>query len=395
MAVARIRTYFPEEISELCEALIEAGYTVETVRPDEVRIAPADLEIRVEKLPVIDAWRHIPDADCVFVSPGTPESRDIRSALGKEISREPLLARLVIEGGERYTEISRWTARQARELRARMHEFRLNVQEIRQKWTPPREYHSPAHLEPAVPSSLDHGHETRIDEAIERARLEAAKREEERRRKEQEDQLRLAEQARVMEENRRRAREAAEAKALLEEQKKIEAMVRTTESLRDRVVRANLPAPRPVLVQKPRQLLRTRRDRAFVRAGLAAFALSMGLAVLGAEALHPRPASAVIPNAVAPATVPFTKQQTGSPSIQAQVTPAKPPSTVPPFVAAAPTQTTSSDPQASIKPTAGKTHRLNEATIMAQDEVIVHKTMLPHRAASKPKGSIIHYSDLD
>ena len=84
MALARIRTHFPEEVSELCEALIEAGYMVETIRLDEFRIAPADLELTVEKLPVVEAWRHVPNADEVYVAPGTPESLDIRSVIRRE-----------------------------------------------------------------------------------------------------------------------------------------------------------------------------------------------------------------------------------------------------------------------------------------------------------------------
>ena len=107
MALARIRTHFPDEVTELREALVEAGYIVETLRPDEFRIAPADLELTVDKLPVVDAWRRIPQSDVLYVAPGTPESVDIRSAFGVEISREPWFARIIIESGELYGDVSR------------------------------------------------------------------------------------------------------------------------------------------------------------------------------------------------------------------------------------------------------------------------------------------------
>jgi hypothetical protein len=390
MALARIRTHFPEEVSELCDALIEAGYVVETVRPEEFKIAPADLELTVEKFPVIEAWRHIPDANSVFVAPGTPESRDIRSAIGKEISREPLVAKLVVDIGERYSEFSRWSSGQFRELRSRVHE-------IRQRWTPPREYHAAIHLEPAAPSSMEHSNETRIVSAIEQARLAALKKTEERRRREEAERLRLAEQARVLEDNRRRAREAAEAKALLEEQKKIEAMVRATETLRERVVRSNLPAPRPIPVPRPRHVLRTRRERAFVRAGVAAFAMSLGLAVLAGEALHPRPASAVIPQVMTRSTaLPFAKQDGTSMAAQSPTAATKPFSAVSSFIPVTPAATAPAEAHSVLlNATSIKPRRLADESRVAEDDVVIVRKMRTQHPASKSKNSVIHYSDLD
>ena len=372
MALARIRTHFPEEVTELCEALIEAGYVVETVRPGEFHIAPADLELTVDKLPVVEAWRHIPKADEVYVAPDTPESRDIRSAIGAQISHGPLLARFVVETGERYTDFTKWLALQARELRARIHD-------IRQKWTPPREYHAEVHLDPAVPSGLV---EARIDEGIEHVRLEVVSRNEEVQRRQEEEHRRLLEQARMVEETRQRAREAAEAKALLEEQRKIEAMVRASEELRQRVLNANLPPRQEAPRKRPRRLLRTRRERAFFRAGVAAFALSMGLAMLAAEALHPQPASSTIPQKNARAnTIPF-ESKTGTTNAA---------NTVPMPATIISPATNASLKSAEVKPSAIR-------PVSAQDdadEVIVRRVAPPRRPPARQKDAVIHYSDLD
>jgi hypothetical protein len=372
MALARIRTQFPEEVMELQEALIEAGYIVETIRLDEFRIAPADLELTVEKLPVVDAWRHVPNVDTVYVASGTPESRDIRSAFGVEISREPLVARILVEIGERYEDCSRWAARQKRELNARVHE-------IRERWTPPREYRSTVHLEPVAPSTVEHEadrREVRIDVAIEKARLQ----QEERRRRQEAEQHELHEQARIAEENRRRAREAAEARAMLEEQQKIERMVRATEELRERVVVSNLPQPRVVERRKPRRLLlRTRRERAVFRAGVAAFTLAFGLAFLTAEALHPRSASVVIPqNTSESSAAPFAKPLV-------------------PQAAAAETQNATAKPPAhdSIPAADNEMSARRPASQEIFQEVIVRKPRPSRQQAAKSGTAIAHYSDLN
>ena len=380
MALARIRTHFPEEVSALREVLLEAGYVVETVRPGEFRVVPADLELTVDKLPVVEAWRRIPDAEEVFVAPDTPESLDIRSARGLEISREPLFARFVVETGERYADFTAWLSRQVRELRARVHDFR-------QQWTPPHEYHAPPHLEPTVPSNLN---ETRIDAAIEHARLEVVSRNEEIRRKQEAERQRQAEQARLLEQNRQRAREVAEARALLEEQKKIEAMVRASEELRQRVLQANLPPVREVERRRPRRrILRTRRDRAFFRAGVAAFALSMGLAVLAGEALHPQPASSAIPQqqAARSGSVPFATSPSG-------VDARKLPNPTPGFEST-PAALVLPSNDVAVKAPDGKTSNMRRVSegMIAEDEVIVRKPV--RRPPEKHKDSIAHYSDLD
>jgi hypothetical protein len=385
MALARIRTHFPEEVAELEEALIEAGYIVETIRMDEFRIAPADLELTVEKLPVVEAWRHVPNTDVVYVAPGTPESCDIRSYFGAANSREPRLARLLVGMGERYEECSRWAARQRREWSARVHE-------IRERWTPPREYHNaPVHLEPVAPSNVDHAaevREPRIDVAIEQALLQ----QEELRRRQEAEQRELQEQARLAEENRRRAREAAEARALLEEQRKIEAMVRVTEELRERVVVANLPKPHVVERRKPRHLLRTRRERAVFRAGVAAFVLSFGLAFLAAEALHPRSASGAIPqntrNNVASDSVPFAKPSVAAaPVFDVQDAGVK---------SAAPGPTFAPTPAVALPSVGNMTSARHVGSDDIFNEVIVRK---PHVARPQPskqkRATIVHYSDLD
>jgi hypothetical protein len=384
MALARIRTHFPDEVTELREALVEAGYIVETLRPDEFRIAPADLELTVDKLPVVDAWRRIPQSDVLYVAPGTPESVDIRSAFGVEISREPWFARIIIESGELYGDVSRWAARQARELRARAHE-------ARERWTPPREYQAPVHLEPAAPATIDppaEPKEMRIDTAIEQALL----RQEASRSRQEIEQRELQEKARLTEENRRRAREAAEAKALLEEQQKIEAMVRATEALRQEVVVANLPNPRAVERKKPRRLLRTRRDRAFVRAGIAAFALSLGLAVMAGEALHPWAVSRIVPQNTLPAgTVPFAKPPANTPaSVEPQNATAEPPNAMPSF----PSISTTAALQPSSSKASGTQRSISESMV-ADDEVIVRRSSVTHSQHSKSKPRVVHYSDLD
>ncbi len=384
MALARIRTHFPEEVSELCEALREAGYVVEIVRPGQVHILPADLELTVDKLPVVDAWRHVPNADEVYVAPDTPESRDIRSALNTEGALPPLLSRFLVETGERYNGFTAWLRLQAREIRARAHELRL-------KWTPPREYHTPVHLEPVAPASLN---ETRIDAAIEHAHLEVVSRNEKAIRRQEAERQHLAEKARAMEESRERAREAAEAKALLEEQKKIEAMVRASEKLRQRVLNGTLPPKREAVRKRPRRLLRTQRDRAFFRAGVAAFALSMGLAMLAAEALHPRPASLAIPQNTAHASgVPFAPHAIGD----EQDATGKAPNPSPSFTARPAAAIPASD--TSLKAPASKASHMrrisSQSDVAADDVEVIVRKPLPRRQAVKPKGSIAHYSDLD
>ncbi|ABF41035.1 hypothetical protein Acid345_2034 [Candidatus Koribacter versatilis Ellin345] len=372
MPLARIRTQFPEEVQELCEALMEAGYVVETVRPNEVRISPADLELTVDKLPVIEAWRNIPDADTVYVAPGTPESRDVRSGAGRHMSREARFAGLLANLGETAHALSRWSARQWREARARGHEWR-------ERLTPPREYHSPPHLEP---TDLPSESVISIDAVIERLRRQRNSRE----RAEKE----LAERVRKEAESRRRTREAAEAKALLEEQQKIEHMVRATAELREKVFRKeDQPKPERRL-PRPRRLLRTRRDRAFVRAGVAAFSLSLGLALLAGEALHPRPVSTVVPTVATTTATPFAKQPVTAPTAADTAAAAeKPPSALPtlakPAVLADPVITADAKPPQSKR----------DNTIADDEvEVIVRKATVT-RPHPKSKSRVAHYSDLD
>lgn len=384
MALARIRTNFPEEVIELCEALREAGYSIETLRPDEFRIAPADLELTVEKLPVVDAWRHIPQAEVMYIAPGTPESGDIRGAFRAASSREPWFVRIITEAGEFYRDLSRWTAQQAREVRSRIHE-------AREHWTPPREYHAEIHLEPAAPSTVDppaEPKEMKIDPAIEQLRLK----QEELRLRQEEEQRELQENARLAEENRRRAREAAEAKALLEERKKIEAMVRATQMLHEQVVVANLPLPREVERRKPRHLLRTRRERAFARAGIAAFTLSLGLALIAGEALHPRAVSRVVPqHTVSVESAPFSNRQTTTPvSIEPQNVSIAPASVVSSFPAIRPTEGLQ---RSGSKPSAAR--HTNPDGLISEDEVIVRHPTMTRSKTSKSKSRIAHYSDLD
>ncbi len=357
---------------ELQEALIEAGYAVEIIRLDEFRIAPADLELTVQKLPVVEAWRHVPNVDTVYVASGTPESCDIRSSFGGANSQQPLVVRILADIGERYEGCSRWAARQKRELSARVHE-------IRERWTPPREYHSTVHLEPVAPSTVEHSSESRevrIHVAIEKTRLQ----QEELRRRQEAEQHERQEQARIAERNRRRMREAAEAGALLREQQKIEAMVRATEKLRERVVVPNLHQPRVIERRKPRRLLlRTRRERAVFRAGIAAFTLAFALAFLTAEALHPRRASVEIPqNTSQSSAVPFARPQV-------------------PQAAAAGTQNATAKPPASVSSpaVASDLSGRRPATQEMFQEVIVRKPRPARQQTTKSATTIAHYSDLD
>lgn len=384
MALARIRTHFPEEVNELSAALAAAGYTVETLRPEDVRNVPADLELVVDKLPVIEAWRHIPNTEKVYVAPGTPESRDIRSAFGAHISYEPLMARTIVEFGELSLETTRWMKQQFRELRAWFHD-------LRRRWTPPREYRTDVvHLDPVVPSTVERQPgEPRIDAAM----LELMRREEELRRQRAAEQRRRAELARVAEENRRRAREAVEARALLEEQQKIEAMVRATETLRERVVHAESKPlrvkPRDKssrLRRMPRRLFRTERDRAFFRAGVTAFVLSCGLAVLAAESLHPHPASRALPRATS-AQLPFAQSQSTS-TVPTQVAA---PNTAGDMPASAPAPQMTAALKTSERRSAAPRH----PSVFADDEVIVRHPDIARTHPPKRKDAVLHYSDLD
>jgi hypothetical protein len=197
-----------------------------------------------------------------------------------------------------------------------------------------------------------------------------------------------ADQTRVAEEHRLRMREAAEAKAVLEEQQKIEAMVRATEMLRERVAATGLPASRSADRRRRRRLLRTHRERTFVTAGIAAFALSFGLAVLAGQALHPHPASVAVPQAASSSAVPFAKTQTSEP----QNPLAKAPTTdiMTPHVSTQAETTTASLSPANAKPSAARNN-----SIIDDDEVIVRKAPRVESRPAKAKNSIAHYSDLD
>lgn len=390
MPLARIRTHFPEEVSELCEALIEAGYVVETVRPEDFRIAPADLELTVDKLPAVEAWRHLPEAETVFVATETPLSAHVRGSVPAPRFQQHFVQDFKARATEHWGTLTVWTSRQARELRGLRHDLhhkaRLYAQkasDLRRRLTPPREYRADFHPDSPIPAHS----EPRIDAAIEQARL----RQEELRHQQEAESLRLQEHARLAEESRRRAREAAEARALLEEQQRIEAMVRATEKVRERMVEAKPPAPRQVERRRPRLLPRTRRERAFFRAGIAAFSVSLGLGVLAAQALHPRPASHGIPKAQAAASVPFAKPATMS----LLPLPAESPSAVeqaPHPVASFTTnaQTTTADLKSSRS-----RHAISDMDIADDQMVIVRKPVLARPSKAKPRATIAHYSDLD
>ena len=390
MPLARIRTHFPGEVSELCEALLEAGYVVETVRPEEFRIAPADLELTVDKLPVVEAWRHLPDVESVFVGPGTPLSAHIRGSAPAPQYHPHLLQDFKAKATEHWSTFSGWTSRQAREFRGLRHDLHHKARiygekavELRRRLTPPREYRSDFHPDPPPPVH----NEPRIDTAIEQARL----RQEELRRQQEAEGRRLQEQARLAEDNRRRAREAAEARALLEEQQKIEAMVRATEKLRDRVVESKPPVPRQVERRRPRLLPRTQRERAFVRAGIAAFAMSLGLGALAAQALHPRPASHAIPKAEATAAIPFAKPVTATALPLPVESPAaieQAPSPVASFTSNAQSATLA------LKSPRSR-HAVSDVDIADDQMVIVRKPVVAQSPKTKPKATVAHYSDLD
>ena len=410
MAFARIRTHFPEEVTELCEALIQAGYAVETIRPEEFRIAPADLELVVDKLPAVEAWRRLPDADTVFVAPGTPCSGDVRGPAPVKSQRAPLFANVDFKAkaSERIALMSGWINRQQRELRGWTHDVQHDVQrrvhlakekagELRRKWTPPREYQGELRVEPNPPARQPErpleNREARIDSVIEHARIK----QEELRRQQQAEQQFLIEQAHRAEESRRRAHEAAEARALLEEQQRIEQMVRATEQVRERVVETKPRIPRQIERRRPRLLPRTRRERAFFRAGIAAVVASLGLGVLAAQALHPRPAAHDVPKVAAHSPVPFAQPAVAPVSNAAAVelpqgksADATTPAPSPSFAATAPVTTAVLKPP---KPSAG---RASEEGAIADDEVvIVRKPAVARVQKPKARTTIAHYSDLD
>jgi hypothetical protein len=405
MAFARIRTQFPEEVTDLCEALIQAGYVVETIRPNEFRIAPADLELVVDKLPAVEAWRRLPEADTVFVAPGTPCSGKVRGEAQGKPESTPLFAHVDLKAKavEQWTFVSQWLHRQGRELRGRAHDAQHHVKQkayelgeksaaFRRKWTPPREYQGELRLDSKAPERPVESRELRIDGVIEHARLK----QEELRRQQQAEQQFLIEQARQAEESRRRAREAAEARALLEEQQRIDQMVRATERVRERVVDATPPAPRRQERRRPRLLPRTRRERAFFRAGIASIVASLFLGMLAAQALHPRVASQTIPTAVANTSVPFTKPASvpltnvsAGEAPEAKTDSETLPAPSPSFAASAPVTTAVLK---SPKPSAGR--RANDD--IAEDEVvIVHRPAVARSAKPKSPATIAHYSDLD
>ena len=74
MAIARIITRSPEEVGALVEELHAAGYDVEVLAPDELRMTPAEVEIVAEKVSRGEAWKEArklarrADAD-LFISP--------------------------------------------------------------------------------------------------------------------------------------------------------------------------------------------------------------------------------------------------------------------------------------------------------------------------------------
>ncbi|HEY3926887.1 MAG TPA: hypothetical protein VGL89_00810 [Candidatus Koribacter sp.] len=420
MPLARIRTQFPGEVAELSAVLVDAGYTVEVIRPESFRISPADLELTVDKLPVVEAWRHVPNAEQVYVAPGTPESGDIRTPYGEQVPHESALARLLVESKEGFSAANIWCKKQGRELRSLGHEIversnrishtmtersqhlRTWIAETCRRWTPPREYHAPVHLDPVSTDSKV----TRIDSAVDLARKQF---EAMRARHEAEQKL-LQEQARLAEESRRRAREAAEARALLEKQRKIEAMVAATELLRERVVTHHTPEPqpepqkpRPLARRRPRFLPRTRRERAFFRAGIASLCFALTMAALAAEALHPRPASSAIPQqASAPAATAPAPQVLPAPVTTATTAPAATPASVPAEVVAPekPSAATQVLSRAVLTHSARPSHiqrsTAPEDSSIAEDEVIVRKPLTTTRAsAAKPKPGIVHFSDLN
>lgn len=429
MALARIRTLFPEEVSQLSEALSDAGYTVEILRPGETRIAPADLELCVDKLPVVEAWRRLPEAENVFVSPGTPESGEIRSSAGSQTAREPLLPKLHAAFQKKSSDLALWASQQAKEMRSYMHELRAHAhkassyaQDLRRRWTPPRDYHAPVYPDAAA---LVEKTAPPVDPAIEQARLqqeelhrqqleqariqqEEARRQQEllRRRQEAEKQeeLRLRqeaakreleEQAHRAEENRRRAREAAEAKTMLEKQRQMEAMVQATEALRQRAIRTETPKPRPERRQRPRFLPRTRRERAFFQAGVAAFVLALSLAAVSAAAFHPRPAATAIPQ------VAHVDSAVAKPAPAAPIAVATPVSLAPatPAVPAeVKSQASAQAPTPAPKPSAARTtavRRASQDTTIADDEVTVRRARPAKSQAKQRPTQIAHYSDLD
>ena len=416
MATARIRTHFPEEVTDLCEALIQAGYTVETIRPDEFRIAPADLELVVDKLPAVEAWRRIPDAETVFVAPGTPCSGTVRGTAPAKTERAPLFANWNVKAkvSEHATTFSGWMSRQGRELRAWMHDLEPKLRDVQQKFrafgpkaaelrrklTPPHEYLGNFRPKPAAtvnpPQPPLQQKEIRLDHAFEQAQL----RQEELRRQQQAEQQFLIEQARLAEDSRRRAREAAEARALLEEQQRMEALERASQKVSEPVIEAKLPAPRTVERQRPRLLPRTRRERAFFRAGMAAIVVSLGLGMLAAQALHPKPAAGGVPKAAAQNPVPFAKPVSApitaasaveAPETKSGVVTAPDPS--PAFTATTPVAT------ASLKKPSAARRAMPESDddTIAEDQVVIVRKPAVARA-QKPKArttTIAHYSDLD
>lgn len=389
MPLARIRTHFPEEVSELCEALIEAGYVVETVRPEEFRIAPADLELTVDKLPVVEAWRNLPEADTVFVANETPLSAHVRGSATAPRFQPHLVQDFKNRATEHWSTFSVWTSRQARELRGLRHDlhhkarhYAQKASDLRRRLTPPREYRPDFHPDSMRPPQS----EPRIDNAIEQARL----RQEELRRQQEAEARQLQEQARLAEESRRRAREAAEARALLEDQQRIEAMVRATEKVRERMVEAQPRAPRQVERRRPRLLPRTRRERAFFRAGIAAFTVSLGLGVLAAQALHPRPASHGIPKIEAASSIPFAKPAAASVLPLPESPSALEHAPTPAASFSTNAQTTTADLKTP------KSRRSMSDIDMADDEmVIVRKPVVARPPKAKAKATIAHYSDLD
>lgn len=75
MPLARIRTRYPERVSDVAATLIAAGYTVETALPDETRHKQADVELWIDDPSAAQAWSGVPEAQPVVekAAPGRGE----------------------------------------------------------------------------------------------------------------------------------------------------------------------------------------------------------------------------------------------------------------------------------------------------------------------------------
>jgi hypothetical protein len=128
-----------------------------------------------------------------------------------------------------------------------------------------------------------------------------------------------------------------------------------------------------------------------LRAGVAAFSLSLGLAVLAGQALHPQPASKHIPSRKTLPKIPFSEPSASALTFEPQSATQTAPNPLPKLPSVAPAATQQ------VLSASSKTPHVKREDAIADDdvEVIVRKPAVSHPRPAKKTTTIAHYSDLD